>query len=206
LINPDEFIPLAEETGLINPIGNWVFQTSTKKLKYWRSSFKKDIQVSINVSPAQFSENGGVSSWRNALIEKGLPSDSLIIEITEGLLMGPSQEVSEILLNFCRDNIQIALDDFGTGYSSLAYLNRFDIDYLKIDKSFVWNLKLDSHDFALCEAIIVMAHKLGIKVIAEGVETEEQLMLLKRMGCDYGQGYFLSKPLPEAEFEQLLRM
>jgi len=204
LISPDEFIPLAEETGLINAIGNWVFLTSIEKLKHWRAHYQKDIQVSINVSPVQFAENGGVSSWSYKLIEQELPSDALIIEITEGLLMGPSQEVSEILLNFCRDNINIALDDFGTGYSSLAYLNRFDIDFLKIDKAFVWDLKPDSHDFALCEAIIVMAHKLGIKVIAEGVETNEQLTLLKQMGCDFGQGYFLSKPLPEVEFEQLL--
>jgi len=204
LISPDDFIPLAEETGQINQIGNWVFQTSMKKLKYWRSEFNKDLQVSINVSPVQFGENGGVSCWSDELKELGLPSDSLIIEITEGLLMGPSQEVSEKLLDFCKENIKVALDDFGTGYSSLAYLNRFDIDYLKIDKAFVWNLKSESQDIALCEAIVVMAHKLGIKVIAEGIETKEQLLLLQQMGCDFGQGYFLSKPLPEAEFERLL--
>jgi len=203
-ISPDEFIPLAEETGQINQIGNWVFQTSMKKLKYWRSQFNKNLQVSINVSPAQFGESGGVGAWSDELTELGLPSDSLIIEITEGLLMGPSQEVSEKLLDFCTQNIKVALDDFGTGYSSLAYLNRFDIDYLKIDKAFVWNLNSESEDIALCEAIVVMAHKLGIKVIAEGIETEEQLVLLQQMGCDYGQGYFLSKPLPEAEFEHLL--
>jgi len=205
LISPDEFIPIAEETGLINPIGNWVFQTSIKKLKYWRTHYNKDMQISINVSPAQFAENGKVSVWSEEIESIELPGDSLIIEITEGLLMGPSQKVSKILLDLCRDNINIALDDFGTGYSSLAYLNRFDIDYLKIDKAFIWNLKPYSHDYALCEAIVVMAHKLGLKVIAEGVETEEQLMLLKQMNCDFGQGYLLSKPLPEAEFELLLQ-
>ena len=204
LLGPDEFIPLAEETVLINQIGNWVFQASMKKLKYWRSHYNKDLQVSINVSPVQFSESGGMSTWSDELKELGLPSDSLIIEITEGLLMGPSQEVSDKLLYLCRENIMVALDDFGTGYSSLAYLNRFDIDYLKIDKQFVWSLKAESRDYALCEAIVVMAHKLDIRVIAEGIETKEQLSLLKQMGCDFGQGYFLSKPLPEAEFERFL--
>ena len=204
LLGPDEFIPLAEETVLINQIGNWVFQASMKKLKYWRSHYNKDLQVSINVSPVQFSESGGMSTWSDELKELGLPSDSLIIEITEGLLMGPSQEVSDKLLYLCRENIMVALDDFGTGYSSLAYLNRFDIDYLKIDKQFVWSLKAESRDYALCEAIVVMAHKLDIRVIAEGIETKEQLNLLNQMGCDFGQGYFLSKPLPEAEFERFL--
>ena len=169
LLGPDEFIPLAEETVLINQIGNWVFQASMKKLKYWRSHYNKDLQVSINVSPVQFSESGGMSTWSDELKELGLPSDSLIIEITEGLLMGPSQEVSDKLLYLCRENIMVALDDFGTGYSSLAYLNRFDIDYLKIDKQFVWSLKAESRDYALCEAIVVMAHKLDIRVIAEGI-------------------------------------
>jgi diguanylate cyclase (GGDEF)-like protein len=204
LISPDDFIPIAEETGMINQIGNWVFATSIQKLQYWRDQYNQALQISINVSPAQFDIGGGIDSWNQKLATLKLPGDALILEITEGLLMEPSQQVSDKLLGFGNANINVALDDFGTGYSSLAYLNRFDIDYLKIDKAFVCNLKPKSNDLALCEAIIVMAHKLGIKVIAEGIETPEQLSLLTQIGCDFGQGFYISKPVTEEEFENLL--
>jgi diguanylate cyclase (GGDEF)-like protein len=204
LISPDDFIPIAEETGMINQIGNWVFATSIQKLQYWRDQYNQALQISINVSPAQFDIGGGIDSWNQKLAALQLPGDALILEITEGLLMEPSQQVSDKLLGFGNANINVALDDFGTGYSSLAYLNRFDIDYLKIDKAFVCNLKPKSNDLALCEAIIVMAHKLGIKVIAEGIETQQQLSLLTQIGCDFGQGFYISKPVTEEEFEDLL--
>jgi len=137
--------------------------------------------------------------------ELGLPGNSLVVEITEGLLLDASEHVSARLLEFRDAGIQVSLDDFGTGYSSLSYLKKFDIDYLKIDKSFVANLSAGSDDLVLCEAIIVMAHKLGIKVIAEGVETAVQRDLLLAAGCDFGQGYFFSQPINAEEFERLLR-
>ncbi|MGZ5008147.1 MAG: EAL domain-containing protein, partial [Methylobacter sp.] len=129
---------------------------------------------------------------------------SLVVEITEGLLMDAGALVSDQLLAFRDAGVRVSLDDFGTGYSSLSYLKKFDIDYLKIDQSFTRNLGHDASDLALCEAIIVMAHKLGIKVIAEGIETQQQCDLLMAAGCDYGQGYLFSKPLAADGFEKLL--
>ncbi len=134
----------------------------------------------------------------------GLPGQAIVIEITESLLLGSDSPIIDSLLAYRDSGVQVAIDDFGTGYSSLAYLKRFDIDYLKIDQSFTRNLAPGSSDMALSEAIIVMAHKLGLKVIAEGVETEEQRDLLTEAGCDYAQGYLFSRPLPPEEFEKLL--
>jgi EAL domain-containing protein (putative c-di-GMP-specific phosphodiesterase class I) len=134
-----------------------------------------------------------------------LPGQSLVVEITEGLLLDASNTVSTRLLQLRDAGIQVALDDFGTGYSSLSYLKKFDIDYLKIDRSFTRNLAPDSSDMALSEAIIVMAHKLDLKVIAEGVETPEQRDLLAAAGCDYGQGYLFAKPMPATQFDTFAR-
>ena len=127
-----------------------------------------------------------------------------MIEITEGLLMSKEIVIPDTLLKFRDAGLQVAIDDFGTGYSALSYLKKFDIDYLKIDQSFINNLAPDATDFALCEAIVVMAHKLGLKVIAEGVETEQQHDLLKQIGCDYAQGYLFSRPVPAADLDELL--
>ena len=134
----------------------------------------------------------------------GLPGQAVVVEITENLLLEANPRTSEHLLVFRDAGIQVAIDDFGTGYSSLAYLKKFHIDYLKIDQSFVRNLNAKSSDFALCEAIIVMAHKLDLKVIAEGVETELQCSLLKSIGCDFAQGYLFAKPMLVNEFERHL--
>jgi len=133
-----------------------------------------------------------------------LSGKSIVAEITEGLLLDANESTQERLLEFRDAGIQVALDDFGTGYSSLSYLQKFDIDYIKIDQSFVRNLTATSGEMALCEAIIVMAHKLGMKVIAEGIETQDQQYLLTLAGCDYGQGYLFSKPVPASEFNRLL--
>jgi EAL domain-containing protein (putative c-di-GMP-specific phosphodiesterase class I) len=138
------------------------------------------------------------------LTQLKLPGSSIVVEITEGLLMNTNPAISERLLKFRDAGIQVAIDDFGTGYSSLAYLKKFDIDFLKIDQSFTRNLAPGSPDLAVCEAIVVMAHKLGLKVIAEGVETQEQLDILKQIQCDYGQGYFFARPMPVAAFEEFL--
>ena len=206
MVSPAVFIPLAEETGLINEIGDWVFKESARWAKHWSDRFATDFQVSVNKSPVQFrSGNQRLSSnWSGHLRELGLPGKNMVIEITEGLLLNADAEVTDELLRLRDADIQVAIDDFGTGYSSLSYLKKFDIDYLKIDRSFVNNLETDANDMALSEAIIVMAHKLGLKVIAEGVETEGQRSLLAAAGCDYAQGYLFSKPVPPEEFEQLL--
>jgi diguanylate cyclase (GGDEF)-like protein/PAS domain S-box-containing protein len=200
MVSPVEFIPLAEESGLINEIGNWVFQQATQQAKIYQQ-YDADFQISINVSPAQFKEE---NDWNSIITQEYFAGSNVVIEITEGLLMENNELIAEQLLNFRDAGIQVAIDDFGTGYSSLSYLNKFDIDYLKIDQSFIRNLLPDSSEMALSEAIIVMAHKLGLKVIAEGVETEQQRDLLVTAGCDYVQGYFFSKPLPVDEFGTLL--
>jgi len=205
LISPAEFIPIAESTGLIVDIGEWIFREAANQVKHWREMGHPNLQISVNKSPVQFYRSDiGRSSWIDYTQSIGLPIQSIVIEITEGLLLDASTTVTDRLLEFRNAGIQVSLDDFGTGYSSLSYLKKFDIDYLKIDQSFVKNLTPDSNDMALCEAIIVMAHKLGIKVIAEGIETAEQKNLLTVAGCDYGQGYLWSKPVPSREFEKLL--
>jgi diguanylate cyclase (GGDEF)-like protein/PAS domain S-box-containing protein len=199
-ISPAIFIPIAEETGMIIEIGDWVFRQVANQVKRWRV-VEPTFQISINRSPVQFRRTAdSPTDWFDYLRELGLPGQSIALEITEGLLLDASAEVTTQLLQFRDAGVQVSLDDFGTGYSSLAYLKKFDIDHLKIDQSFVRNLAADSDDMALCEAIIVMAHKLNIKVIAEGVETEQQRDLLTMVGCDYAQGFLFSKPVPAEEF------
>ncbi len=145
-----------------------------------------------------------MKNWVAQLRKIGLPGECIVIEITEGLLLDARPEVMQSLLNFRDAGVQVAIDDFGTGYSSLSYLKKFDIDYLKIDRSFVRDLATDPNDLALSEAIIVMAHKLGLKVIAEGVETVEQRDILVTAHCDLAQGYLYAKPMPAEEFDALL--
>ena len=206
VVSPLEFIPLAEASGLIAGIGDWVFRESAQWVQRWRREHHPEFQVSVNQSPLEFQrEDGCYQVWLEHLRALDLPGQSVVVEITEGLLLDANTAVSDKLLQLRDAGIQVALDDFGTGYSSLSYLKKFDIDYLKIDRSFTRNLAPDSSDMALSGAIIVMAHKLGLKVIAEGVETPEQRDLLAAAGCDYGQGYLFAKPMPAEEFDQLLR-
>jgi EAL domain-containing protein (putative c-di-GMP-specific phosphodiesterase class I) len=205
LVSPDQFIPLAEETRIIIGIGDWVFREAAHQSAHWRQNFCADFQVSINTSPIQYqNDNFSIRQWLEHLDTLGLSGQAIAVEITEGLLMETISSISAKLLMFRDAGIQVSLDDFGTGYSSLSYLKKFDIDYLKIDRSFVQNLHPESDDLALCEAIIVMAHKLGLKVVAEGIETVEQSRLLQAAGCDYGQGYFFSRPVPADQFDKLL--
>lgn len=205
MVSPAEFIPLAEETRLIIEIGDWVFNESAAWVKRWRTHFMAHLQVSVNQSPVQFAKNNSNDQWLAYLHDQGLPGEAIVIEITESLLLDSDAEVKASLLKFRGQGVQIAIDDFGTGYSSLSYLKKFSIDYLKIDQSFIRNLAPGSSDMALTEAIIVMAHKLGLKVIAEGVETIEQRDLLIGAGCDFAQGYLFSKPVPPEEFELLIQ-
>ena len=206
LVSPIEFIPIAEETKLIVDIGDWVFRQASHQSAQWRGTLHPNFQVSINTSPLQYkSEAFSAKAWLEYLQLLDIPGDAIAIEITEGTLMESGSSIDRTLLAFRDANIQVSLDDFGTGYSSLSMLKKLDIDYLKIDKLFVDNLALSSDDLALCEAIIVMAHKLGLKVVAEGIETEQQRELLLAAGCDYGQGYLFAKPLTDLEFEALLQ-
>ena len=206
LVSPLEFIPLAESSGLIVEIGEWVFKESARWARQWRDEHHPEFQVSVNQSPLEFQREGqGYEHWFAHLRDIGLEGSALVVEITEGLLLDASSGVTDKLLQLRDAGVQVALDDFGTGYSSLSYLNKFDIDYLKIDRSFTRNLAPQSSDMALSEAIIVMAHKLGLQVVAEGVETAEQRALLLRAGCDYGQGYLFSPPLPASDFDAMLR-
>jgi EAL domain-containing protein (putative c-di-GMP-specific phosphodiesterase class I) len=206
MVEPSQFIPLAEETGMIVEIGDWVLRQAMHQVKQLQASYHKGFQISVNKSPVQFHHDNPLKAeeWLRELEQHGLHASSLVIEITEGVLLDDDGNVRDRLLASHEAGIQVAIDDFGTGYSSLAYLKKFDIDYLKIDKTFVNNLGNHPDDMALCEAIIVMAHKLGLKVIAEGVETEQQRQLLLAAGCDYAQGYLFSKAIPANELELLL--
>jgi diguanylate cyclase (GGDEF)-like protein/PAS domain S-box-containing protein len=202
LISPAEFIPIAETSGLIIEIGEWVFQQAASQVRQWRKTLHPQFQISVNKSPVQFQHSKRpVLSWRQQLNTMGLPGDCLVVEITEGLLLDSSISVAAQLLELRDAGIQVSLDDFGTGYSSLSYLQKFDIDFLKIDQSFVRHLTPSCTDLALCKAIIVMAHELGIQVIAEGVETEQQRLLLAAAGCDYAQGYLFARPMSAPDFE-----
>ena len=206
LVMPDEFIPIAEDTGTILEIGDWVFLEAARQVAHWRATHDPKFQVSVNVSPVQLhSDNNIPTTWLAQLQKLGLPGQSIVVEITEGLLLDASTIVTDQLLDFRDAGIEVSLDDFGTGYSSLSYLKKFDIDYIKIDQSFVHNLGRGSNDMALCEAIIVMAHKLGLKVIAEGIETAEQHDLLAAAGCDYGQGYAFSRAVSAENFGAILK-
>jgi diguanylate cyclase (GGDEF)-like protein/PAS domain S-box-containing protein len=198
-VSPAEFIPLAESTGLINAIGDWVFKEAAMFAKALRGSYAPDFQISVNKSPMQFLTVGKLD-WAAFLANMDLPGNAISVEITEGLLLQQSQEVNARIKKIRDTGMSISLDDFGTGYSSLSYLSSYEIDYLKIDRSFIINLTTSSKNQALCKAIITMAHELGYQVIAEGIETEQQLHLLADMGCDLGQGYFISRPLPQHEF------
>lgn len=204
-ISPDEFIPIAEDIGLICELGDWVFRQSASQVKSWQEKFKENFQLSINISPKQFqNESCDLEEWTDFLSQKALSNKAVSLEITEGVMMneGPMTEQRLGMLKLA--GIEISLDDFGTGYSSLAYLKKLNVDYLKIDRTFIQNIHINHDDQAMCEAIVVMAHKLNIKVIAEGVENEAQLNFLKSVGCDYAQGYWFSKPVTSDDFELLL--
>ncbi|MBA4381253.1 MAG: diguanylate cyclase [Sideroxydans sp.] len=204
LISPAEFIPLAEESGLIHEIGDWVFQQAVAQALDWTKRYGSDFQISVNKSPIQIQSKSERCQWKEHLTKTRLSGKNLVIEITEGVLLDHTPAVISELLAFRDAGIQVAIDDFGTGYSALSYLKKLDIDYVKIDQSFILNLQADDNDKALAEAIVVMAHKLGLKVIAEGVETQQQLDLLAKMGCDYAQGFLYSRALTPADFSRLM--
>lgn len=199
-ISPAEFIPIAEESGLIVPLGEWVFETAIQKAKQLDEAIGRTLQISINQSARQFQDFGGrYRSFAEMINEHAVLGEMICIEITEHTLFSTKDEALQILKQLRQSGVEVALEDFGTGYSSLSYLKKLDIDILKIDRGFVSQLQAGNDDQVVCEAIILMAHKLGLKVVAEGIETAEQLSTLTAIGCDYGQGYYLSRPLHEQD-------
>ncbi|MEQ9547502.1 MAG: EAL domain-containing protein [Marinobacter sp.] len=204
MVMPDRFIPLAEETGLIIPIGEWVLHEACHKAMNWREITGTPIGVSVNVSPRQFRDPNFSDIVLKALETSGLEAEYLELEITERLILDNTIETAEILKYLDNAGIRLSVDDFGTGYSALSYLKSYPFDTLKIDKSFVQDVLKEQDDASLVRAIITMAHSLGLRVIAEGVEEEAQTHFLQHEGCDYSQGYFYSRPMPEEEFEKWL--
>ena len=205
LISPGEFIPLAEETGLIVPIGEWVIQTACQQCQQWRSQYAEGLKISVNVSTPQFRRQGLVSSVQTALAQSQLPGSHLVIELTESIIMENPERNVQILHELKRGGVMLSVDDFGTGYSSLSYLKRFPLDELKVDRSFIKDIPEDADDMAIVTAILAMASSLGLSVVAEGVEEEAQLAFLRELGCDEYQGFLFSKPLPVDEFTTLLQ-
>ena len=201
LIGPNEFIPVAEKNGLINDIGQWVKSQAIQDTVQFNVLSEKAIQVSVNTSPLEIDRAGcWVDEWIVASKKYQLPANTILIEVTENTLMDPDSSIQRQLKRLSTINIDIAIDDFGVGYSSLAYLQRLDIDILKIDRSFINDIESNDNSIALVKAIITMAHNLDVMVVAEGVETQKQYDLLKQLACDYIQGYIFSKAITKQEF------
>ena len=204
LVLPMQFIPLAEETGLIVPIGEWVLRTACAQLAHWRAAGFPELRLSVNLSVRQFRDKNLIHTMSSALRAADIEAHCLDLEITESILVegpGPLDTLREL----SGLGVEFSIDDFGTGYSSLSYLKRLPIDTLKIDKSFVHDMPGDADDTAIVIAIIAMAHSLGMRVVAEGVETQEQRQFLHTQGCDAMQGYYFSKPLPPEEITHILK-
>jgi len=205
LISPVCFIPIAEETSLIVEIGEWVLRETCYQGQFWLASGFPPITLAVNVSPHQFRRSDISALIAKVLVETGFPAVQLEVEITESGLMENQDNATDILNSLRAQGIHLAIDDFGTGYSSLAYLKRFPVNVLKIDKSFIEEIPHNKDDMEIASTIIAMGHILGFKVLAEGVETPEQLAFLRDKGCDMHQGYIKSKPVPAREFTELLR-
>ncbi|MYM34708.1 EAL domain-containing protein [Duganella sp. FT94W] len=206
LLTPAEFLPAAESGGLMLEIGDWVFRQAARQARRWQDELGAGFQVSINQSPAQLRGDTDLYlQWLRHAAALGLPARSMVLEITEGLLMEGRSPAAERLRDLREMGLLVALDNFGTGYSSLSHLRHAGIDVLKLDRSFVRQLASDSGELALCEALIVMAHKLGLRVVAEGVETAAQSGLLSMAGCDYAQGYAFAGALPAEALAALAR-
>jgi diguanylate cyclase (GGDEF)-like protein/PAS domain S-box-containing protein len=205
MIPPVQFIPVAEETGLIVPIGEWVLRQACSQARAWHDAGYPHLQVSVNCSAQQFQREDFVGTVGRILRETGVSPGRLDLEITESVIVQHSEEVMARFEALDEMGVRISIDDFGTGYSSLSYLKRFAIHQLKIDQSFVRDISSDPDDAAIVSAIIAIAHSLGLEVVAEGLESPEQLAFLKALGCARAQGYYFSKPLPAQEFAQLIR-
>ena len=205
-IGPADFIPVCEETGLIIPLGNWLLQEACKTARNWHLKYPKQppIKMSVNLSAQQFREPQLVEDVKRILAETNLAGKFLKLEITESILIDNLETVTEIILQLREQEIQFSIDDFGTGYSSLSYLHRFPVNTIKIDRSFVSQMQAEGENFAIVKAIVTLAHMLNMDVIAEGIETTCQLAQLKLLQCEYGQGFFFSKPLCRDQAEAFI--
>jgi diguanylate cyclase (GGDEF)-like protein/PAS domain S-box-containing protein len=204
LMSPDEFIPVAEDCGLIFPIGEWVLRSACAQMMQWHRAGHKDLHVSVNLSARQFQQYDLTSVIERMLHETGLPASCLDLEITESAAMHNAEMSLGIMTRLKQMGVRLSIDDFGTGYSSLAYLKRFPIDTVKIDQHFVRDLTQSASDGEIIAAVISMARALKLHVVAEGVETEEQLAFLRKHHCETMQGFLFSRPLPAEEFEAIL--
>ena len=205
-VSPAEFIPVAEQTGVIIPLGQFVLKQVLAKTVFWQKQFDEEFRIAVNLSPRQFRDPDLVSFIQQALLQSSVKNETLELEITEGVLMSGHSYVDDALKSLSDMNVSIGMDDFGTGYSSLSYLRRYPFDVLKIDQSFIRDITEDSADRELINAAIAMAHGLNLKVVAEGVETAEQLSYLKSLHCDYAQGYLLGKPMTDSELSEKLKI
>ena len=203
LLNPGEFIAGAESSGVLQEIGDWAFRSAADQVQAWQKELGRPFSISINQSLGQLRTDN--QSWQGHVTGLALPPRSIVIDVPEDLLNEPNAEALAQLRRLRAMGLQVALDDYGTGHAALSQLKKSEIDYLKIDRSFVSGLTGDDGDLALCEAIIVLAHKLGLEVVAEGVESEAQLGLLREAGCDYAQGYVYARPAPASELLALAR-
>jgi EAL domain-containing protein (putative c-di-GMP-specific phosphodiesterase class I) len=200
MVGPTEFIPIAEETGLIFELGNWVMDTACMQAVQWQQCGLPPLRVAVNLSARQFMQSNLLDTISGALRRTGLAPEFLALEITESMLMYQHESIADTLSRMSSLGIRIAIDDFGTGYSSLAYLKRFRVQELKIDRSFVRGVPDSADDAAIVTAIVSMAKSLGLSLIAEGVETERQLQFLQGLGCDTVQGFLLGKPESAEQF------
>ena len=206
MVSPAEFIPLAEETGLINIVGEWVLRTACMQAQRWYQSGLPPVRIAVNLSVKQLLRKNFTATVEEVLADTGLLPGMLELEITESTLMENAQDTLEALHRLRGLGVRLSIDDFGTGYSSLSYLKRFPVDIIKIDRSFVRDVPHDADDAAIVTGIIALAHSLRLDVVAEGVETESQLRFLRDQSCDLLQGYYLSQPVPAEQFERDLMM
>lgn len=206
LIPPHEFIPAAEDSGMIIQIGAWVLRRACEQNRQWQKAGMRDLTMAVNVSVHQFRDNQFAAMVQRVLSETGMNPELLVLEITEGVLMGDKDRISDLLFKIKSIGTLLSIDDFGTGYSSLAYLKSFPIDELKIDRSFIVDTPADQDSAAIVRTIIAMARSLDLQVVAEGVEDEPQLRFLQSLNCDLIQGYFFAKPMPADEFEAFYRL
>jgi EAL domain-containing protein (putative c-di-GMP-specific phosphodiesterase class I) len=206
LVPPAQFVPIAEDCGLILPIGRWALHEACRQAREWQTDGLSFKRISVNVSSAEFRNTGFVENVAAVLAETGLDPRYLDLELTESVLMADAESTGVVLHALKRIGVHLAVDDFGTGYSSLSYLRQFPIDVLKIDQSFVAQITANPDDSAIVSAIIDMGKNLKQRVIAEGIETQEQLAFLQDHQCAEGQGYLFSKPLAAAPLARLLRL
>jgi EAL domain-containing protein (putative c-di-GMP-specific phosphodiesterase class I) len=204
MVSPGEFIPVAEETGLIVPIGRWVLRTASRQLKHWHSEGFNWLRMAVNIANRQLREPGFVGEVQQVLWETGLEPNLLELEVTESSVMKNDRKTLEALQALQDLGVRVAVDDFGTGHSILTYLRDFPLNTLKIDRSFINGVGSEGKDAAITSAVIAMAHRLDLRVVAEGVETEDQLSFLTRHDCDECQGFLFSRPVPANEIAEIL--